>query len=48
MNLNLFLLARCVKAICYMTSTGQTVTLALLLQKWTVDSYAKIESARLN
>ena len=48
MNLNLFLQARCVKAICYMTSSGQTVTLALLLQEWTVDSYAKIESAPSN
>ena len=45
---NLFLQERCVKATCYITSTGQRLTLALLLQEWTVGSYAKIESARLH
>ena len=43
---DLFLQELCVEATCYVTSTGQR--LALLLQEWTVDSYAKIESARLN
>ena len=45
---NLFLQERCVTAICCITSTGQRLALALLLQEWTVDSYAKTESGCLN
>ena len=44
---NLFLQECCVTTICYSTSTGQRLALALSLQEWTVDSYAKIESGRL-
>ena len=42
---HLFLQERCVTTVCYITST---LAVSLLLQEWPIDSYAQIESGRLN